>query len=49
LLKNIGGLPSGEPTSFDAYVFAKNKDINYILPTPKSAPQDLMPSSILVS
>jgi hypothetical protein len=29
--------------AFDAYVFAEKKNIIYNIPTPKSAPQDLVP------
>jgi hypothetical protein len=38
-----------DATSFDTYAFAENKDIIYNLPTPKSAPQDLVSSSISVA
>jgi hypothetical protein len=48
MLKKMDGLTS-DTTSFDAYVFAENKDMIYNVPTPKSAAQDLVPSSSSVA
>jgi hypothetical protein len=47
VLKNIDGCITDD-TSIDAYVFTE-KDVTYQVPTPKSAPRDLVPSSVSVA
>ena len=39
----------GEHTSVDAFGFAEDEVLKYNIPTPKGAPQDLVPSTIAVA